>query len=217
MQYDNRYLEKDISYYRLDRGEMLGFVPAGAKRILEVGCGNGAFALAVKKRQDCEYWGIEPYEDAAREAGKIVDRLIVGLLHADDLPDTYFDCIIFNDVLEHFTDPGEVLRLLRSKLSRNGYIVASIPNFVNYINLVNILTTEDFRYEDSGILDKTHYRFFTKKSIERLFREQGYEIKRLEGINRNIFSLKYKVLNFIFFNRLYNYRFLQFGVLAQLN
>jgi hypothetical protein len=75
--------------------------------------------------------------------------------------------------------------MVKSLLSENGVLVSSIPNFRYVANLVTEVIWEgEFRYKpEGGILDDTHVRFFTPKSIYRMFREQGYEVLVNEGIN----------------------------------
>lgn len=215
VEYDRNYLQKPTGYYSVARNEMVSYIPPGVSRILEVGCGDGSFGSAVKEKYQCEYWGIEPHERSARLAEKELDKTFNSVFSPGLLPDHYFDCIVFNDVLEHLMHPDKVLSEVKSKLQGRGFIVASIPNFLNYQNVVSLFKTEDFQYGDYGILDRTHLRFFTKKSIERLFLEGGFTIKTIEGINQNTSSLKYKLINALMLNKLYNYRFLQFAIVAQ--
>lgn len=92
----------------------------------------------------------------------------------------YFDCIILADVLEHLEDPLSTLRRLRGYLSPKGIVVASIPN-VRYYGVINMLVEGRWKYEDSGILDRTHLRFFTRKEMESLFRDAGFEITGICG------------------------------------
>ena len=81
------------------------------------------------------------------------------------LPDNNFDVVIFNDVLEHFENPWAVLENVKTKLNASGVVVASIPNVAYITNLVELILKKDWRYKpEGGILDKTHLRFFTKKS-----------------------------------------------------
>ncbi|TVS78020.1 class I SAM-dependent methyltransferase [Mycobacterium helveticum] len=172
------------AYYRQLRPEMLPFVPATAKRVLELGCAEGAFAATVKERTGGEVWGIEFNPQAAEHARAVIDRVLVG--DADEriaeLPDIYFDAIVCNDVLEHLVDPGSTLRQLRRKLAPGGVVVASIPNIRFLPALSKVVFRKDFPQEDYGIFDRTHLRFFTRKSIERLFNTSGFTMQRMKGI-----------------------------------
>lgn len=172
-------------YYRQTRPEMLRFVPATAKRVLELGCAEGAFAATVRQRAGAEVWGIEINPQAAERARAVIDRVLVG--DADgrvaDLPDTYFDAIVCNDVLEHLVNPCATLRRLRCKLKPGGVVVASIPNIRFLPALTKVVFRKDFPQDDEGIFDRTHLRFFTRRSIVRLFETAGFTMQRIKGIN----------------------------------
>jgi len=205
-------------YYINKREEMLQFIPEGSKKILEVGCGEGIFASAVKKKMNAEVWGVELSDDAAKKAEKVIDKVF----HADfttiinTLPQNNFDCIVFNDVLEHIPDPFTLLENIKVLLKENGCVVCSIPN-VRYIgNLVELLLKKDWQYKDGGILDITHFRFFTKKSIERMFSNAGYELVRIEGINPTK-SMKVKLLGWLSFGLFSDSKYMQFATVAKWN
>src|SRR5512133_3306436 len=97
-----------MDYYSLSRPEMVDFVPQSAKKILDVGCGEGRFGSSFKKEgSEGEVWGVEIDREAALVAQKHLDRVMVGNISdlLDALPDRYFDCVVFNGVLEHLVDP----------------------------------------------------------------------------------------------------------------
>lgn len=211
-----QYSAKPPEYYHDARSELLNFVPDDAKLVLDVGCAGGDFGKRLKEEKGCVVWGIEPSEDAAKEAEKNLDK-VVSSTFASDMPELdgqFFDAIFFNDVLEHLIDPKEALRIAKQYLRKSGYVIASIPNILYFPAIYMILKQQDWKYEDSGILDNTHLRFFTKKSVGRLFEESGYDIKCIEGINRYSYW-KFNLLNFIFLNHMTDWRYLQFAVVAQ--
>jgi 2-polyprenyl-3-methyl-5-hydroxy-6-metoxy-1,4-benzoquinol methylase len=205
------------SYYGEPRKEMISFLPDGAKTILDVGCGDGEFGENLKKTRPLEVWGVELNEEAARTAKSRLDKVLPGSIdqHLEALPNHYFDAIFFNDVLEHIPDPYQLLEKMKIKLSLKGAIISSIPN-VRYIqNLRNLLFKRDWKYEDSGILDRTHLRFFTEKSIRRMFEDLNFEIVELEGINPTK-SLRPCLYNLFTLGRLgMDTKFKQFAVVAQ--
>jgi 2-polyprenyl-3-methyl-5-hydroxy-6-metoxy-1,4-benzoquinol methylase len=172
-------------YYRHERPEMLRFVPATAKRVLELGCAEGAFAVTVKERTGAEVWGIEFNPQVAERARAVIDRVLVG--DADEriaeISDGYFDAIICNDVLEHLVDPCATLTHLRRKLKPEGVVVASIPNIRYAPALSKVVFRKDFPQDDEGIFDRTHLHFFTRKSIIRTFETAGFALRRIKGIN----------------------------------
>lgn len=175
----------DPTYYCHERPEMLRFVPGTVQRVLELGCAEGVFAGAIKKRTGAEVWGIEFEPDSAKQAGTVLDRVLVGDADARiaELPDAYFDLIICNDVLEHLVNPVFTLRQLRQKMAPEGTVIASIPNIRYVPALSKIVFRRDFPQDDFGIFDRTHLRFFTRRSMVRLFESAGFSMRRMKGIN----------------------------------
>jgi 2-polyprenyl-3-methyl-5-hydroxy-6-metoxy-1,4-benzoquinol methylase len=210
----NNTMENDLKKinYTVDRSEMFRYIPSNAKRMLEVGCSTGNFASIVKSYMDIEVWGIEIDALSAEIAKTKMSKVIVNDVKTalKELPDEYFDCIVFNDVLEHLVDPWDILNEIKKHLSKEGVIVASIPNFLEFNNIYKIIRTADWEYQEYGILDNTHLRFFTKKSIIRMFEKCGYSILKIEGINPMATGRKWKLINLITLGRLIDTKYLQF-------
>ncbi|MGH9264773.1 MAG: methyltransferase domain-containing protein [Acidimicrobiales bacterium] len=147
----------------------------GTKRVLDVGCATGYLAKALVER-GCTVTGVEFDAEAAEEARPYLERLILGDIEALDLVETFgderFDVVVFGDVLEHLRDPLPVLRNVRRVLTDRGSVVASIPNIAHGSVRLALLAGR-FDYQPLGLLDSTHVRFFTRSSIEDLFREAG--------------------------------------------
>jgi len=204
-------------YFHNQRREMLKYVPETATRILEVGCGAGQFCINLK-RADREIWGVEMNPEAAEKAVDVCTFVLVGDFDAifDQLPKNHFDCVIFNDVLEHMYYPWEVIRKVKTLLSADGVLVSSIPNFRYISNLITeVLFHGEFQYKVvGGILDDTHIRFFTTKSINRMFREEGYEVLVHEGI-KPCKSWKEKLFINLTFGFLKDARWTQFATVAK--
>lgn len=186
-------MKKD-GYYQNRRNEIYAIVPPSANRVLEIGCAAGGFRLNFPT--DIEYWGVEPVRDAAEQARQKNMKVLCGIY--DDvqaqIPDGYFDVIVCNDVIEHVPDPESFLVSLKGKLAPAGVLVGSIPNVRFWGNLINLLLRRDWKYEESGVLDKTHLRFFTFKSFRRLMNKAGYELGLMEGIE----STRMKIMKAIF-------------------
>jgi 2-polyprenyl-3-methyl-5-hydroxy-6-metoxy-1,4-benzoquinol methylase len=204
-------------YFSHTRSEMMAYVPTTAKKILEVGCGEGNFGHQLILRQSAEVWGIEPNPSAVEIAITRLSKVICdNFTPSLDLPSNYFDCIIFNDVLEHMYDPWGALNYAKKLLtSGNSRVVSSIPNFRNWENIKEIVVNKKWDYKEEGILDKTHIRYFTKDSIIKLFKNLGYKIDTIEGINPTT-DWSYKILNFILANNISDMSFLQFAIVAGL-
>jgi 2-polyprenyl-3-methyl-5-hydroxy-6-metoxy-1,4-benzoquinol methylase len=208
--------DKPIQYYRNKRLEMLEFIPRDVKTLLEVGCSEGGFSESVKQNREAEVWGIEINRTAAEKAAHKIDKVLVGNLENEDLdlPLNYFDCIVFNDVLEHFLYPWIILKNLKKCLKSDGCIVASIPNVRYFETLKDLVIAKNWNYTDYGILDKTHFRFFTINSIRNMFHECGYSVSRMEGINGVNLPWKLNLLNKMLFNKLDDLKYINFACVA---
>ena len=197
----------------LDRREMLPFIPTSARSILDVGCSRGLFGAVIKERDpSVRLTGVEPDPEAADQARSHYDCVVDGFF-PDALSDpTRFDCIIFNDVLEHVVDPWSMLARAADHLTRDGTVVASIPN-VRFIGVVrNLVFRGLWNYADWGVLDRTHLRFFTRASIETLFADAGFTIDRLTPIN----PIRVRAAGLLV-GRFRDMRFPQFAVVARLS
>ena len=203
-------------YYTHYRYEMIDFIPPSSKKILDVGCGSGIFSRELKRKFNAEVWGIELDPDATVLAKKIIDKVIVGDAYkaVTDVPDSYFDCIVFNDILEHLVDPFTLLKKIKDKLNANGVIVCSIPNVRHFLNLFDLLVKKQWKYVDQGTLDRTHLRFFTKKSIIDTFKSLDYEILKITGIN-GLNPWKFAMFNILSLGYLADTRYLQFACVAK--
>jgi 2-polyprenyl-3-methyl-5-hydroxy-6-metoxy-1,4-benzoquinol methylase len=164
----------DLSNHNNSHTLMVELV-GGSKRVLDVGCATGYLARVLADR-GCTVSGLEFDAEAAEEARPALDRLVVGDVETMDLAEAFgeerFDVVVFGDVLEHLRDPLAALRNARTVLAERGSVVASIPN-VAHGSVRLALMAGRFDYQKLGLLDSTHIRFFTRGSIEALFREAG--------------------------------------------
>lgn len=205
-------------YQSLERKEMRKYVPATARRLLDVGCNTGTFGAGLKTSRSIEIWGVEPDVTASAKATRVLDHVLT--CHFDqhaEIPENYFDVVTFNDVLEHFADPWTALRLARTKLHTDGIVIVSVPNILNKKNLEHMLVERDFRYENDGIRDRTHLRFFTSKSIQRTMEESGFSILTVEGINQDWYSssLTVRLAYRLFARQLRETKYRQIAVVAK--
>jgi methionine biosynthesis protein MetW len=173
-------LEKNNSYFSDIRWDIISLIPAGQHKILEIGCGSGNTGKTLKQENKAaEVVGIEIVEHVAELAKKNLDTVIVGNIEKLELPfaDKYFDYIILADILEHLYNPSAVLEKLKKHLKKDGRIIASLPN-VRYWKVVkNLVFKGEWNYCRDGILDDTHIRFFTKKSMTKMFLSLGFSIE----------------------------------------
>jgi 2-polyprenyl-3-methyl-5-hydroxy-6-metoxy-1,4-benzoquinol methylase len=153
------------------------------KAVLDVGCASGYLAQALRA-QGCTVSGIEYDEQAAREAAPHLEKLVVGDVTAVDFAEEFgaaaFDVIVFGDVLEHLVDPATVLSDALASLRPDGEVVVSLPN-VAHGSVRLALLNGYWEYTPTGLLDETHVRFFTKRTLLELMAGAGLEVVELRG------------------------------------
>ena len=211
---DHSNMDFDYFAYTIPRTDLVELIPQGARRILDVGCGDGKTGSVLKERGFREIVGVELDTRAAQMAEPFYDRVIVGNVEEEILPfqKGYFDCILYGDILEHLVDPWKVLRNHRELLADGGSIVCSIPNIRYYKILKALLLKGRWKYRKLGILDRTHIRFFTLNTIEDMLMETGFEIKTVvkEGYSGRFI----KIVNKLLFNRLIDFLVVQYRISA---
>lgn len=189
---------KNRNYYSMARPEVFAMLDFKPKRVLEIGSAAGLFRTHFG---DVEYWGVEPVREIAQESGKLLSRVLIGVY--DDveihIPDGYFDLIVCNDVIEHMSTPSSFLRRVSSKLRLGGVMIGSVPN-VRYLPvMVGYLVFRDWKYNpEGGVLDDTHLRFFTRKSLIRTFNQTGvWRIERTKYLTAPVHRLAKFLLSFL--------------------
>jgi 2-polyprenyl-3-methyl-5-hydroxy-6-metoxy-1,4-benzoquinol methylase len=145
------------------------------KSILDVGCGYGTTSARLRTLGN-RVTGIESSEAAVKTASERLDRVIAADLHTAELKET-FDCILFADVLEHLPWPAEVLQRYLRFLAPDGSVIISLPNVGLWSTRLSLLVGR-FEYADTGVLDRTHLRFFTRKTARRLIESAGLTVVR---------------------------------------
>ncbi|MDP8977694.1 MAG: class I SAM-dependent methyltransferase, partial [Actinomycetota bacterium] len=126
--------------------------------------------------------GIELDPVAAERARRFCERVWVGdLQHIDaEELDGPYDLLLFGDTLEHVADPVTVLQVLATKLRPAGTLVVSIPNVANWSVRLGLLAGR-FRYTERGILDRTHLRFYTRRTVVEMLEQAGFTVDRVVG------------------------------------
>lgn len=185
-----------MAYFTNTNPDLLTRIPMSARHVLEVGCGAGSFGQAYLARNpSTRYIGVELSEDAARQAAGHLGHVITGdieqpqaLVSLDQVRGSEgFDTLIFGDVLEHLRDPWAVLSTLRSRMTDGGGCVACIPNVAHW-SVIQQQLKGRWDYADSGLLDKTHLRFFTLETAIELFQKAGWTV--LDAQPRNLWPEK---------------------------
>jgi 2-polyprenyl-3-methyl-5-hydroxy-6-metoxy-1,4-benzoquinol methylase len=206
---------KQKAYYCHERSDLLRLLPASVKleRVLDVGCGCGATGQYLKNHlQVKKVVGIEMNPEMAQQAQRILDQVIVGDVQQIELPfdQHYFDCIICADVLEHLYDPWSVLIKLKNHLKDAGCLLLSVPN-VQHWSMIARLLAGKWDYRDEGILDSTHIRFFTRRSIQELIQRSGFQIEKMSGA----MGQESHLINFLTLRLLSNFLSFRYFVLAR--
>ena len=184
-------VERSALYYIGFRSDILQFLPPGTQRVLSVGCGAGRTEKYLKQGMSLqEVVGIEINAEMAVGLEKVLDRVFVGDVEAIDLPypPGHFDCILYPDVLEHLVDPWAVLNRHRELLADDGVVIISVPNVRYYYTLIWLLIG-DWPYSHRGILDRSHLRFFTLRSLKRMLAETGFELRHVRRKYRLVDTL----------------------------
>lgn len=166
------------------------------KRVLELGPAAGHFTRALVAN-GCRVVGMEMDPSATAILEQVAERVVVGDLSNDAvmasaIDDQLFDVVVGGDVLEHLPDPLRVLRACRDALKPGGYVVLSLPN-VAHADVKLQLLAGRFSYRDTGLLDRTHLRFFTRASIEEMLRDAGFLLVDLRRVIVPVFATEQAV------------------------
>jgi len=179
---ESMYKNKKSDYFSGIRRNIINLIDKKDNRILEVGCAKGNTGYVLKKENYAkEVIGIELVPEIAKEAENKLDKVICGNVEKIQLnfEEKYFDYIICGDVLEHLYDPWGTIKKLKVFLKDGGFFISSIPNIRNFNILFDLIFKGEWKYVDTGILDKTHLRFFTKKTMIKMFAQNGFEIVKV--------------------------------------
>lgn len=164
------------NYYRHVRGEIAELIVRGKHRVLDVGCAAGVLGEHLKQ-QGCasEVVGIEIDTTSAKEALTKLDRVFCANLNQTSVDDVLkdfdrasFDYIICADVLEHLIDPWTILGDLVTFIKPGGRLVVSLPNVRHWSIWMPLVLKGRWEYCESGIMDRTHLRFFTRETSQKL-------------------------------------------------
>jgi methionine biosynthesis protein MetW len=157
-------------------------IPEGST-LLDVGCSTGYYGKFIRDKKKCKVYGIEVSSDK-EEAKDVLDGVYSFDLDQNkwpkELADHKYDVIFLGDVIEHVKDPCHVLKKINPLLAEGGKIYISTPN-IAHISVRLELLAGNFEYEKMGILDSTHLKYFTKRSLAELIDSAGYSIERIDS------------------------------------
>jgi GT2 family glycosyltransferase/2-polyprenyl-3-methyl-5-hydroxy-6-metoxy-1,4-benzoquinol methylase/glycosyltransferase involved in cell wall biosynthesis len=172
-----------------------GIIPAGSS-VLDLGTGSGALGRHLSGQHACVVDGVTLNEAEAELARPHYRRIEVADLERAPLAELFrgeaYDCIVCADVLEHLKQPERVLRACRELLSPGGKVLISVPNAA-YCGLIAELLQGDFEYRPEGLLDRTHLRFFTRRSLGRFLEAEGWCLQSLQAVTRPLTESEFRV------------------------
>lgn len=185
------YSHKSTDYFSNIRKDLVGLIDTKKTglRVLEIGAAYGETLYYLKQIGiAAEVVGIDIFEDKTNPQNyKQTDRFIFGNLEELEFPEYegYFDLIMLPDVLEHVADPSIILKKIQHYLKDEGEIIVSMPNIRHYSALYKVFLKGSFDYEESGIFDYTHLRFYCRKNIAELLTSNGYQITLEQSAIKN--------------------------------
>jgi len=166
------YSDKSGDYFAHARKEIQPLLPPDCPHVLEIGCGSGATLGWLRQAHKAvRTVGVEIAEEAACRARSFADEVHCLDFERHELPGgtQKFDLVLCLDVLEHMVDPWSVVaRLATRYIEVGGTLLVSLPNVRHYSVVLPLLFGGRWEYEDAGLLDRTHLRFFTKVSAKAL-------------------------------------------------
>jgi SAM-dependent methyltransferase len=175
----NQRFSPTSEYFTHLRMPLLKLIKGNPKKVLEIGCASGQTLQYVKYKGADLAVGIEIFPDVAEVASACleVDRVIVGNIEniEIDFPPDYFDLIIAGFVIEHVADPWEVIKKLNRYIKPGGQLIGSLPNVRHLSVILPLIFQGKWEYQDEGIMDWTHLRFFTKSSISELLLSTDFQ------------------------------------------
>lgn len=161
--------------------------------VLDIGCDTGRLAKQLRDRKNCRVTGIEISAESAEIAKQNCDTLICAdAFNALPKLGQKYDVVVLADVLEHMPKPEKLLELVNKRVKQTGRVIVCIPNIAFIQNRLEHLAGK-FDYAEWGIMDKTHLRFFTKKTATSLFQKSGFEVKEIRSYNP--VSRKFRILD----------------------
>lgn len=182
-----KYHQDSIDFQSLKENNIdriqLEMIPANS-RVLEIGCATGYMSEYLIREKGCRVIGVEPVREQAEAAiargmavhtGNIDDPEIQSDLDKEVTRQGAFDVLFMSQVIEHIVDPEAILQRMKGWLAPNGILVISTCNIAHWQCRFRLLVGK-WEYETYGVFDRTHLRFFTINSFQKMLTRCGYDI-----------------------------------------
>lgn len=166
--------------YKKGNPYVINLVPEQARAILDIGCGAGDTG-SILMEQGFMVDGITISEDEKREAGQVLRNVYVYNVEQGLPPELQeqYDVVILSHVLEHICYPQKLLKDVQGRLKPNGILIIALPNIMHF-NSRWKLTKGNFNYEEYGIWDYTHFRWYTFKSAQQMLKDNNYTVEKAD-------------------------------------
>lgn len=205
-----------MDYYHIVRREIRQLLPKNPARILEVGAASGATLKWLKSLYPhSETTAVELNPALLDELKLNADVAIMGSIDEAFAQLKTYDLILLLDVLEHLPEATKCLQKLTKLLEPGGQVIVSVPNVAHLSVSIPLLLRRRFDYQDAGILDRTHLKFFVENTAIKLFNDADLIVIR--ALISGIKGRKAKLLNFLSCGLLRHYLAKQYIMLGQLN
>jgi 2-polyprenyl-3-methyl-5-hydroxy-6-metoxy-1,4-benzoquinol methylase len=190
-----------MTYKQYARSEIEPLLPPNATRILDVGAGAGTTIRWLKTiYPKARTTGVELNSALENELNRNVDVMVIGGID-ESLPQLRtYDLILLLDVLEHLPEPTATLRKLSKLLEPDGSVIVSVPNIAHFSVSIPLILGHRFAYQDSGILDRTHLRFFVEDTAVKLLNDANLIVTR--GLMSGTQGSKSKIIDLLTFGLL---------------
>jgi 2-polyprenyl-3-methyl-5-hydroxy-6-metoxy-1,4-benzoquinol methylase len=173
-----------LASYTGSRSDVVGMLARTPGRLLDIGCSNGALARYFTDA-GVETWGIELDPTFGAQAAEVLTHVLVGDAQTMTarLVGTHeqFDAVICADVLEHTFDPWSIMRDVRRLIAPEGEVIVSLPNVRFFTTFIWLGLRGRWRYEDRGVHDRTHVRWFTDRNARDMFSDAGFEVTAVQA------------------------------------
>jgi len=192
------HISNQDTYYNRERPSIVGLVRTAPNAVLDLGCGAGAVGRRLlQEGKASSVVGVELFAAAAQEAARHYSAVHTGDIEEMTLPyAAHFDYVLCGDILEHLKDPYSIVKKIHGWLKDDGRLVCSLPNVRHWKVLADLAFHGAWDYQDAGVMDRTHLRFFTRRSCFNMLRGAGFEVEQWRML---IAGRRYLLLNSVTF------------------